>query len=272
MAVLAILAALAGTGCGPDTRVPGAPAAGPTTAVVATTATTAPPTTVAPTTTAAPLPLAGRTVVLDPGHNGGNAQAPAVVNAPVPAGRGRTKPCNTTGSETNAGYPEHAFNWDVALRTRERLTALGATVVLTRDSDTGVGPCVDRRAAIGNEHAADAVVSIHADGAGPGDRGFHVAYSDPPLNDAQRGAAVELARAVRDAMAAAGLRVSDYRGDDGLDGRDDLGGLNLADRPSVLVECANLRNAEEAALVSSADGRATYAAAIAAGIAAHLGA
>ena len=43
----------------------------------------------------------------------------------MPDGAGGTKPCNTTGTETDAGFPEHAFTWDVALRMRDRLTAPG---------------------------------------------------------------------------------------------------------------------------------------------------
>lgn len=219
-------------------------------------------------TTAAPPPVDvhGRTVVLDPGHNGGNGAHPEVINKQVPAGRGRTKPCNTTGTETNAGYPEHAFAWDVALRVRDLLAARGVTAVLTRPDDRGVGPCVDQRAATGNAAGVAAVVSIHADGAAAGAHGFHVAYSDPPLNAAQGAPAHGLAGAVRDAMRSAGFPAADYIGSAGLDGRDDLAGLNLAQHPSVLVECANLRNAAEAATVSSAEGRARYASAIADGI------
>src|SRR4051812_23695200 len=52
--------------------------------------------------------LGGMAIVLDPGHNGANAANPSRLNAPVPAG-GFTKPCNTVGAETNAGYPEHAY-------------------------------------------------------------------------------------------------------------------------------------------------------------------
>lgn len=215
--------------------------------------------------------LAGKVVVLDPGHNGGNAANPRVVNALVPAGRGRTKPCNTTGSQTNAGYPEHAFAWDVAVRVRDLLAARGATVTMTRRDDHGVGPCVDARAAAGNGADVDAVVSIHGDGSSPQARGFHVAYSDPPLNAAQGAPAMALATAVRDAMRAAGFPPADYIGSAGLDGRDDLAGLNLAERPAVLVECANLRNPAEAAAASSPEGRARYAAAIADGIAHFLG-
>jgi N-acetylmuramoyl-L-alanine amidase len=213
-----------------------------------------------------PRPSPGRTVVLDPGHNGGNAAHPEVVNRPVRDGRGRTKPCNTTGTSTDAGYPEHAFTWDVARRVRELLTAQGVHVVLTRADDQGVGPCVDERARLADAANPDVIVSIHADGAASSGRGFHVAYSDPPLNAAQGGPAHDLATRLRDAMRTAGFPPSNYIGSQGLSGRDDLAGLNLAHRPAALVECANMRNPGEAATVTTAEGRDRYATAIAIGI------
>ncbi|HET9142809.1 N-acetylmuramoyl-L-alanine amidase [Actinophytocola sp.] len=219
-----------------------------------------------------PAPAAGRVVVLDPGHNGGNASNPARINQSVPAGRGRTKPCNTTGTATNAGFTEHAFTWDVSNRVRDILTSRGVRVVLTRPNDTGVGPCVDERAAIGNRENASAVVSIHADGStAAGAHGFHVAYSAPPLNAAQGEPSLRLARTVRDTMRGAGIATSTYIGSAGLSPRDDLGGLNLSERPAVLVECGNMRDATEAATLSSPDGRQRYATAIADGILTYLG-
>ncbi len=106
-----------------------------------------PPTTMNRTAASAVSALVGTTVVLDPGHNGANAAHPAEINRPVPDGRGGTKACNTTGTATDSGYPEHAFAWDVALRVREALTAQGVRVLLTRPDDAGVGPCVNDRAA-----------------------------------------------------------------------------------------------------------------------------
>lgn len=213
-----------------------------------------------------------RVVVLDPGHNGANAANPAEINRPVPAGRGRTKPCNTTGTATNAGYAEHAFTWDVAVRVRDLLAAANVEVVLTRQDDNGVGPCVDQRAAIGNQSGAAAVVSIHADGStNTSAHGFHVAYSSPPLNDAQGEPSTRLATTMRDTMVSEGFTTSTYIGSAGLSPRDDLAGLNLSERPTVLVECGNMRNATEAAAFTSPDGRQSYAAAIAAGILAYLG-
>ncbi len=93
----------------------------------------------------------------------------------------------------------------------------------------------------------DAIVSIHADGAPPSGQGFHVNYSSPPMNDAQAGPAMQLATIMRDSLVAGGLTKSTYIGSDGLYGRADLAGLNLAQYPAILVELGNMKNADEAA-------------------------
>src|SRR4051812_16832354 len=228
----------------------------------------------APTTTPSPAPTSAApapVVVLDPGHNGGNAAHPAEINAPVPDGAGGTKPCNTTGTATDAGYPEHAFTWDVALRTRDLLTAAGVQVVLSRQDDAGVGPCVDARGALGGQVGAAAFVGIHGDGAGAGQRGFHVITSSlDPAGPQVAAASDTLAGRLRDALVAV-EPVSDYIGSDGLDDRSDLAGLNLSTVPAVYVECGNMRNAGDAAWMSSPDGRQALAAQVAAGVLAFLG-
>jgi N-acetylmuramoyl-L-alanine amidase len=260
---VAAVLVLAACSSPPAAPAPASPT-GPTTVGTPPTSATAPTVTAAPavaTTSTRP-----RVVVLDPGHNGGNAAALSAINRQVPDGRGGTKACNTTGTSTDAGYAEHAFTLDVAQRVEKRLVASGVRVELTRTDDDGVGPCVDERGSAGERAGADAVVSIHADGAAPSGKGFHVAYSDPPLNAAQRGPARTLAADLRDGLAAAGFPRSTYIGRDGLSPRTDLAGLNLSTRPTALVECANMRNAAEAPVVSSAAGRDRYAAAIADGI------
>lgn len=211
--------------------------------------------------------LAGMAVFLDPGHNGVYDSS---ITRQVPNGRGGTKQCNTTGTATNNGYSEHALNWDVTLRIRDALNQAGARTQLSRDDDNSVGPCVDQRAALANAMRPDAIVSIHADGGPAAGSGFHVNYSSPPLNDAQGGPAVQLAHVIRDSLAASALHPSTYIGSDGLYGRADLAGLNLAQYPAVLVELGNMKNGDDAARMESADGRAKYAAAVTAGIVAYL--
>jgi len=216
-------------------------------------------------------------VVLDPGHNGGNAGAADEIAREVPDGRGGTKPCNTTGTATSgrgstAGYPEHAFAFDVAQRVTRVLTERGVVVRSTRPDDAGVGPCVDRRAATANDARAALSVSIHADSApADDDRGFHVAVADPALAPSQRGPSLDLARALVAGLEGRGFTPSTYRGEDGLDPRPDLAGLNLARVPAALVECANMQNPGEAAVLTDPAGRQRYADGIAAGILRTLG-
>jgi N-acetylmuramoyl-L-alanine amidase len=211
--------------------------------------------------------LAGKIVFLDPGHNGAND---ASINRQVPTGRGGTKECQTTGTTTDAGYPEHTFNWDTVLRIRAELTQLGVRTAMSRGDDDALGPCVDQRAAMANALRPDAIVSIHADGGPSGGRGFHVNYSNPPLNDAQSAQAPRFAAVMRDQLVAAGLQPSTYRGTDGLYGRADLAGLNLARYPSILIEMGNMKNPDDAAILASAGGRAEYASAVTRGIASYL--
>jgi N-acetylmuramoyl-L-alanine amidase len=222
---------------------------------------------VIPTATAAPSNIAGMVVFIDPGHNGSNDGS---INRQVPTGRGGTKDCQTTGTASNAGYMEHTFTWDTALRVRAALNALGVRTAMSRGNDTGLGPCVDARAEMANSLRPNAILSIHADGGPPSGRGFHVNYSAPPLNQAQAGPSVQFARIMRDQLQASGIPPSNYIGQDGLYGRSDLAGLNLAQYPSILVECGNMKNPVDSALLESPEGQQKYADALVRGVAAFL--
>ncbi len=212
--------------------------------------------------------LAGKTIAVDPGHNGRNWAHPEEVNRLVDAGTLR-KACDTTGTATASGYAEPAFTWDVAVRLRRMLRESGATVVLTRPSNAGWGPCITERAAIGNRARADAAVSIHADGGPSSGRGFHVIY--PPsirgLTDDIARPSKCLALAVRKTYkTGTGLPYATYLGGSGLSVRSDLGGLNLSDVPKVFVETGNMRNGSDAQLLESASFRERIARSIAAGL------
>ena len=215
------------------------------------------------------------TVVLNPGHNGGNGSHSAEISRLVPAGYGEKKACDTTGTTTNAGYPEHAFTWDLALRVRGILQSHGVRVILTRPNDTGVGPCVDERAAIGNSSSVTAVVSLHADGAPSSGHGFHVNQDSRRPDGATAAVAhrsIVLGEAIHAALvSSSGLVPSTYIGQNGYYYRSDLAGLNLARRPATFLELGNMRNSGDAALLSSGSGRARIARAVAAGILAYLG-
>ncbi|GAC1328403.1 MAG: hypothetical protein NVSMB13_15510 [Mycobacteriales bacterium] len=216
--------------------------------------------------------LAGRTIALDPGHNGQNYANPRVINTLVNV-LTQMKECDTTGSETTAGYTEAAYNFDVAIRTAAVLRGAGARVVLTRSDNDGVGPCITQRATIGNDAHAAVAVSIHADGADPSGRGFHVIEPvSVGYNAAIVPASHRLALALRSAFAAGtGEPFATYlAGGSGLMARSDLGGLNLSLVPKVFIETGNMRNATDAARLSDAGYRQQEAVAIATGLAAFL--
>jgi N-acetylmuramoyl-L-alanine amidase len=217
--------------------------------------------------------LQGAVIAIDPGHNGANGSHPSEINRQVDAG-GFMKACDTTGTATNSGYAEAAYTFDVATRLATVLRAAGATVVLTRSTNSGVGPCVDERAAIGNRAGADAAISIHADGGPAGGRGFHViepavvkGYTEPIVEPSAR-----LGAAVRKAYAdGTGMPPSTYTGKDGVTVRGDLGGLNRSTVPKVFIETGNMRNGTDAALLTDPAFRQRAAEAIAAGLDTFLG-
>jgi N-acetylmuramoyl-L-alanine amidase len=184
----------------------------------------------------APGSVAGMIVFLDPGHNGAND---ASMTRQVPTGRGGTKDCQTSGTNTDDGFAEHTFTWDTVLRIRAALTQFGVRTAMSRGNDDAVGPCVDERAAMANALQPNAVVSIHADGGPPTGRGFHVLYSSPPLNTTQAIQSVQLARMMRDQLAGAGIPPSTYIGTDGLNPRADIAGLIRSARsgPSTESRC-----------------------------------
>jgi len=219
-----------------------------------------------------PLPLAGLVIAIDPGHNGGNASHSARIAHRVWIGNA-WKACNTVGTATRGGYPEHRFAFAVALRVKARLEALGATVKLTRPNDRGVGPCIDVRGRFGARVHAALTVSIHADGSSRSHRGFVVMKPGrvPGYTVDIQARSATLALAMRRGLLAVGLPIANYYARHGIVSRTDLGTLNLSDVPVVMVELGNMKNATDGARMTSPSGRDRYAAGLVAGIRSFLG-
>ena len=208
------------------------------------------PQTTSPHTAATP-PLAGKVIGIDPGHNGGNFSDATYLNQTVWNGR-EYESCDTTGTETDGGYTEAEYNFTVAELLRADLTADGATVAMTRDSNSGVGPCVDKRAQILNAANPAVSIDIHADGGPASGRGFAILE---PVTDSTNASVVtaseQFGADLIQSFQGTGMPISDYDGTNGVAYRPDLAGLNLTTEPKVLIECGNMRNATDAALLES---------------------
>jgi N-acetylmuramoyl-L-alanine amidase len=213
-------------------------------------------------------------VVVDPGHNGHNAEHLHYINHLVPAGYGRKKACNTTGTATNSGYPEHAYTWHVAQNIRRVLKRNYVRVILTRHNDHGVGPCVNKRAKIESTKGVAAAVAIHADGGPSNGHGYQI------IEDSRRPVGATHATVRRSAELAkilhhelnieSGLTPSTYYGKNGYVYSDIYAGLNLSTNPTSFLELGNMRNAGDAALQHSSAGRKRIARAVADGILTYL--
>jgi N-acetylmuramoyl-L-alanine amidase len=212
-------------------------------------------------------PLAGKVIGIDPGHNGLNHTDPAFLSHRIWNGR-EWESCDTTGTQTTGGYTEARFNWNVAMDLRADLVKLGAKVVLTRTSNHGLGPCVDQRARILDRAHASVSVDIHADGGPRSGRGFTIL--EPVADGPNNKVIASSARFGRDVHAAVArstpMRISNYYGRNGYISRNDLAGLNLTTMPKVLIECGNMRNPADAALLVRPSVQRSIAAALAAAI------
>ncbi|MEE4021840.1 N-acetylmuramoyl-L-alanine amidase [Gordonia sp. PKS22-38] len=234
--------------------------------------------------TAAPVPAppgnaaAGKTIFLDPGHQG--SAAGHDMNAQVPDGRGGKKACQTSGATAVTGAKEHTVNWDIAQLVKAGLESQGARVVLSRPDDTGWGGCVDQRAAAASRSGAAVAVSLHADsttrGADESKMGFHMIVPALPIPDAaadraQAGDGRKASETMRDAFVKAGFAPANYAGvKDGIQTRSDIAAVNLTTVPAVFIEMGNLSNPQEAAALSGKDGQLKYAMAITDGILNHV--
>ena len=271
-AVVALLIVGLAAGCAPAPPVVKTAEAGPVTTRPAAPSPASQPTGPVPAAslasvlpTPATQPLAGKTIVVDPGHNGKYSRP--FNTKKVPAGNGKKKACNSSGT-AGKGLSEHAYNWAQAKLLKAELERRGAAVLLTRKNDSGLGPCVNLRAKVANDAKADLLISIHADGSyGKQDRGFHIIISTAMAGGSKlQKRSKELAQHARAALGkATDMPRSNYIGrGTALSPRSDIATLNLLKRtPGIMMEMGNMRHSKDLKLMKSTAFRKQVAKALA---------
>lgn len=184
-----------------------------------------------------PSQLAGRTVVVDPGHGG-----------------------RDPGAIGPGGTQEKDVNLAIALEVARLLEQAGARVILTRDRDVSVE--LATRSRMANALRADVFVSIHADAIGPGRTasGTGTFYHPGPGEAPGNGTNALFGQAVhRELVRAAGLP------DRGLRQRA-FHVLIHTEMPAVLVEVAFIDNPAEERLLTDPEFQRRAALGIAQGV------
>ena len=191
--------------------------------------------------------LSGKVIVIDPGHGG-----------------------NDSGAIGPTGVMEKTVTLNIALRLQKLLEAEGATVYMTRSTDTEVSPKganasdieeLQARCDVANNHNADIFISIHNDsftnGAAKGTTGYYYSRGSAKSRD--------LADKVRSG-------VIDQIGTQSRGTQScNFYVVKHTDMPATLVEVAFISNPEEEKLLNSDDGAQKAAQGIADGIADYFG-
>lgn len=193
-------------------------------------------------------PLSGHIICLDPGHCV-TPDAGKGYQEPVSPLSDETKPRYLSGTE-GAVYTEEQLNLIVGLKLRDRLSDLGAEVVMTREVSEISLPNTER-CRIANESGADVFIHIHADGTdNPSPHGVSVLIPSGELlgTPSIQDESARLGRLMVDAVAQeTGVKNL------GTIPRSDLTGLNFSEIPSVFIEMGFMSNPEEDVLLSSED-------------------
>lgn len=164
-----------------------------------------------------------------------------------------------THSPFNPEVKEKDINLRVANMTAEDLKAMGASVIMTRNTDVFIE--LNERPEMANSHKVDVFVSIHTNSA---------------QDSAARGFGVYVSRSASSQSVAAANAISRRLVEAGVIARNEqpihenFRVLSHNDRPAVLVEIGFLTNRSEAVQLNSADYQQRLARAIAAGIADFL--
>ncbi len=195
-------------------------------------------------------PLKGRVIGLDPGHQ----RVPNSEKEPIAPGSNALKDKVSRGAEGQfTGVPEYAVNLQVALKLKSALEALGARVVMTRETHD-VNIPNSQRALMMNEAGVDCWLRIHANNSpNHEDHGMFILVPPEGGLDTDDPSVVARSVALAEALLYSTLQAADAKSSKGLDVRGDQTGFGWSQVPACNIEMGYMSNeAEERLLVTEA--------------------
>jgi len=204
--------------------------------------------------------LAGKVIVIDPGH----ASNTDMGMEPTGPGSSSTKvkdPGGTSGVAT--GVREPVVTLAISRNLKSILEAKGARVIMTRESDVFNGGNRER-AQIANQAGTQLFIRIHCDGStNNSTSGASTLYPAliPGWTDDIYDSSYKAATTVQSALVN-DLGIPDH----GTVERSDITGFNWADVPAILPEVGFMSNPDEDVRLNSADYQLKVAQALARGI------
>lgn len=195
-------------------------------------------------------PLAGYVIGIDPGHQ----RHPNHGQEPVSPGSTVMKDKVSSGTEGQfTGVPEYVVNLQVALKLKAALEALGARVVMTRETH-GVDIPNSQRAQMMNEAGVDCWLRIHANySANPADHGMFILVPQKGSLDTDDSAVVERSALLAETLLQSTLEATDADSSRRLEQRDDQTGFGWSKVPVCNIEMGYMSNeAEDKLLVTEA--------------------
>jgi N-acetylmuramoyl-L-alanine amidase len=202
--------------------------------------------------------LAGKVICIDPGHgiSSSKKQEPMAPDSSI------MKPGYVSGAEGKT-QTEEELNLEVALKLRDSLSDLGATVYMTRETHetelSNVG-----RAKFANEKNADMVVRLHADGID--DKSVYgISMLVPSSENLKNSQIVSESKIAGQEVLSQVVKYTQGKGR-GVVERSDMTGFNWSEVPVILLEMGFLTNDEEDARLS----KDTYQDSIVKGVASGL--
>ena len=180
----------------------------------------------------------GPLIAIDAGHQAhGNPEQETIAPS-----SGKTKAKVADGTRGVAtGIAEYEFNLNFSQCLKRKLESAGYRVFMIRESND-VNISNQERAAMANASGAQVYLRIHANGGPASAKGIETYY--PSKNNPDAGHLSDPSRRLSELILSEMCASTGAKGR-GAIARDDLTGTNFAQRPTSLVECGYMSNAEE---------------------------